>query len=117
MCSSCGGGIGRGSLTALIVTVVGLARIYIENGHEDMIRLGCADQNADASEQKRIALDEYTERVRHLYPAEVFGDPSEQKGNGGILREVAEMARVQRAKHARGESDVPFEAKNAVEDW
>ena len=68
--------------------LVGLARIYIDNGHEDMIRLGCPDAAKHDTEtaQKQAAIDAYVERVKHLYPPDVFGDPSDPRANGGILK-------------------------------
>ena len=97
--------------------LVGLARIYLENGHEDMIRLGCDDvELADEGERKRHALQHYMDRVRHLYPPEIFGDPDDPQANGGILKEVAELSRaaMSKAKVNAPSGETPFEYKNAM---
>ena len=96
--------------------LVGLARIYIENGHEDMIRLGCTDACEDVAQRKKRALDEYIARVKHLYPPDVFGDPTDSRANGGILNEIAEMSRLAMTKQKLGTAatDTPFEQKNAT---
>ena len=46
--------------------LVGLARILIANGHEDMVNLG-ADPDASKAEQKEQAFKRYCDRVKHLY--------------------------------------------------
>ena len=51
--------------------LVGLARIYIEHGHEDMITLGMTGEHADVENKKKAALDAYMTRVQHLYPSDV----------------------------------------------
>ena len=51
--------------------LVGLARIYIEHGHEDMIKLGMTGEHADVENKKKAALDAYMARVQHLYPSDV----------------------------------------------
>ena len=63
-----------------------LARIYIENAHEDMIRLGCpeAAKHDTESARKEAAINAYLERVKHLYPPEQFGDPTDPQSNGGV---------------------------------
>ena len=70
------------------LVLVGLARIYIENGHEDMIQLG-ADPKAERGVQQTQAFGLYCQRVKHLYPPEIFGDPDDPTSNGGILKEMA----------------------------
>ena len=55
--------------------LVGLGRIYIEHGQEDM----CKEPNA---------LAEYMERVAELYPGDRFG------GDGGLIKEIEMMSRA-----------------------
>ena len=44
--------------------LVGLGKIYIENGHEDMIKLGCPDAaEHDYDAKKEAAIESYTKEV------------------------------------------------------
>ena len=95
--------------------LVGLARIYIENGHEDMIKLGLpAGDTPD--DRRQSVLQRYKERVRHLYPPSRFGDPDDPSSNGGVLQEMAELARATQTKQRSDNhgADTAFENKNAV---
>ena len=79
--------------------LVGLARILIANGHEDMVKLG-ADPDASKAEQKEQAFKRYCDRVKHLYPPETYGDPDSEESNGAMLKEIAELAKANKSKAA-----------------
>ena len=108
--------------------LVGLAKILIENGHEDMIQLG-ADPDAEKGVQRKQAFTRYCERVKDLYPPEILGDPDDPKSNGGMLKEMAALARekgtkepapahlgTELAREKRTQAAAPATEKNAFGD-
>ena len=70
--------------------LVGLGRIYIEHGQEDM----CKQPNA---------LAEYMQRVARLYPADRFG------GDGGLIEHIEHMSRACSKRIQRNEAETPFD--------
>ena len=95
-----------------------MAQIYIENGHEDMIRLRCSEgpQGGSDAERKAAALQTYMDRVKHLCPTEVFGDHNDPQANGGILKELAALSKERQDKSSQviRSADTPFPGKNAT---
>jgi hypothetical protein len=75
--------------------LVGLGRVYIEHGHEDM----CKQENA---------LTEYTKRVEELYPAARFGC------EGGLIEEIDAMSKACSKRFRNNGAETPAEMKNAA---
>ena len=83
-----------------------------------MILLGCPDAAQLDTERSRkdAAINAYVERVKHLYPPEQFGDPTDPRSNGGVLKELAELSRLRQRQGAdkTRTPDGPFPQKNAT---
>ena len=75
--------------------LVGLGKIYIEHGQEDM----CKQPNA---------LANYTARVSTLYPTDRFG------GDGGLIEEIEAISRACSKNIQSNNAETPFEMKNAA---